>query len=311
MNILISGGSGFLGSALTQQLINNPINGEPISVTWLSRSTKPHQANNVQILTYDALKTTSQAFDIIINLAGAGIADSRWTQARRQELLASRLKPTQAIIDYLERISIAHTPTKPKLLISGSAIGWYGGYSGDEANIALDETSPARSEFQHDLCQQWENLAKTAQNYNVPVSIVRTGVVFDPKGGMLTRLLTPFKLGLGGKLGNGQQAMSWISRTDWVRAVRFIIERAANNENLASVYNLTHPDPITNADFTKALGQWLHRPTWFTVPKFVLKLLLGEMATLLVDGQKVLPNHLLNQGFKFQHQTVLQALENQ
>lgn len=326
MKILITGGSGFLGTALTNALKTNGIHGESVSVSWVSRSPASYEelekSKNIadNAISYDELATTNEIFDIIINLAGAGIADKRWTDERKKQLFDSRLRPTQAVIDYIKRISV-----KPKLFISGSAIGWYGVQS--EADMtALDEShTPIFADFSHELCEAWEKLALSVQSI-LPVAIVRTGVVLSPEGGMLTRLLTPFKLGLGGKLGTGEQVMSWISREDWVRAVMFIISsalpqplpdggeflphrgRLGGGDN-PQIYNLTAPTPISNLTFTKTLGQWLHRPTFFTLPRFLLKLLLGEMATLLIDGQKVVPRNLLERGFTFKHLTMIEALE--
>ena len=162
----------------------------------------------------------------------------------------------------------------------------------------------------------------------MPVAIVRTGVVIHPEGGMLGKLLTPFKMGVGGQLGDGKQIMSWISREDWVGAVIFIIEKhLANyadteeithdhlletiNDTPVLVYNLTAPNPVTNHTFTKTLGAWLHRPTFFTLPNFLLKMIFGEMSTLLIDGQKVLPQALQDAGYEFKQPTLKQALEEQ
>lgn len=311
MKILITGGSGFLGSTLTKALKTNGIHGENVSVSWVSRSPEKEQAKNIAdpllkdvgVISYDDLATTPDTFDIIINLAGAGIADSRWTDARKKELYASRLKPTQAVINYIKRVS-----DKPKLLISGSAIGWYG-VQADNDPTPLDETAtPTQSDFAHELCHAWEQLALTVKDV-VPVAVVRTGVVIAPDGGMVGRLITPFKMGTGGKLGNGKQIMSWISRDDWVRAVAFIIEQnLSQNLGNPQIYNLTAPTPVTNAEFTTAMGEWLHRPTFMTMPACVVKAMFGEMATLLLDGQRVVPKALLNMGFEFNDKTVLQAL---
>lgn len=311
MNILITGGSGFLGTALTQSLKSHGVKGDTASVTWVSRSVEKEKTKNIadDVISYDDLASTDQTYDVIINLAGAGIADSRWTDARKQELFDSRLKPTQAVIDYIERMG-----NKPKLLISGSAIGWYG-IQKENDPTALDETSPmTTTDFAHEICQKWEQLALTAQyavTDAVPVAIVRTGVVIAPEGGMVGRLIIPFKMGTGGKLGNGQQIMSWISRSDWVRAVIFIIEQNLTHTlPTQQIYNLTHPTPISNAAFTDAMGTWLHRPTVMTLPAFVVKTMFGEMSTLLLDGQRVVPTALLNKGFEFNDLTVLDALKS-
>ena len=318
MNILISGGSGFLGSAFSEALIKRyRSENKEVHITWLTRdSNQPHPID-IKMMTYDELTKSDKSFDVILNLAGAGIADKRWSDARKEQLLASRVQPTEALLAFIARSS-----TKPKLLVSGSAIGWYGA-QGDKPLI---ESSDFNTDFSHKLCDDWEQLALKATDYGVPVVIVRTGVVIHPEGGMVSKLLTPFKMGVGGQLADGKQIMSWISREDWVRAVLFIIEQhltgqqqaqlnnTSNTLNTASdtpavVYNLTAPNPVTNHTFTKTLGAWLHRPTFFTLPKFLLKLMFGEMSTLLIDGQKVLPQALLNADFKFKQPTLKQALE--
>lgn len=313
MNILISGGSGFLGSAFSDWLQTQ--SETPTEITWLSRDTSQSHPSYVKMMSYEDLATTSLTFDVIMNLAGAGIADSKWTDERKRLLIDSRLKPTQAILDY-----IARTESRPKLLVSGSAIGWYGA-QGDKP---LDESSAFAgqegSDFAHDLCDQWESEAAIATGMGVPVVILRTGVVIHPDGGMVSKLLLPFKMGTGGRLGDGKQIMSWISRNDWVRAAWFVIDRHLDDESDHSmsgqdqdvtVYNLTAPNPVTNATFTKAMGSWLHRPTIFTLPNPLLKMMFGEMSTLLIDGQKVLPTALLEAGFEFDQTTIEQALEQQ
>lgn len=322
MNILISGGSGFLGKALSEWVHENVK--QTVNITWLSRDTSQSHPDYIKMMSYEELQLTQQHYDVIINLAGAGIADQRWSDERKRILYESRLKPTQSIIDYIARVN-----SKPKLLLSGSAIGWYGA----QGSKPLDESSPhvangehAESDdedFAHQLCERWEKEATGAQSLGVDVALLRTGVVIHPEGGMIERLLTPFKMGAGGKLGDGQQIMSWISREDWIRATWFIISHhlvpsgdkdsqiSGKLPNKPALYNLTAPNPVTNAEFTKALGLWLNRPTFMTLPEFVLKTMFGEMATLLVDGQKVLPKALLELGFQFNQPTLKQALEDQ
>lgn len=316
MNILISGGTGFLGSAFSDEIIKRYYqSGQEVAITWLTRDTSQMHPDAISMMTYDELAKTDKRYDVIMNLAGAGIADSRWSDERKEALLASRIKPTESLLAF-----IARTPNKPKLLVSGSAIGWYG----TQGNKPLTENSSFETDFSHRLCEDWEQLALKATEYSVPVAIVRTGVVIHPSGGMLGKLLTPFKFGVGGQLGDGQQIMSWISRDDWVGAAIFIIEQhladsiethnnilSTTSDTPALVYNLTAPNPVTNHTFTKDVGAWLHRPTIFTLPAPLLKLMFGEMSTLLIDGQKVLPQALLDAGFKFKQPTLEIALEEQ
>ena len=316
MNILISGGTGFLGSAFSDEIIKRYYQtGKEVAITWLTRDTSQAHPEAISMITYDELANTDNSYDVIMNLAGAGIADSRWSDERKEALLASRIKPTESLLAF-----IARTPNKPKLLLSGSAIGWYG----TQGDTPLNESSSFEPDFAHRLCEDWEQLALKATEYSVPVAIVRTGVVIHPSGGMLGKLLMPFKFGVGGQLGDGKQIMSWISRDDWVGAAIFIIEQhLANNvethnntlnttsDTPAVVYNLTAPNPVSNHTFTKDVGAWLHRPTIFTLPEFLLKLMFGEMSTLLIDGQKVLPKALLEAGYKFKQPTLEKALAGQ
>lgn len=313
MNILISGGSGFIGQALSHYLQgdrntsnHSSTQNTSANITWLTRDINQPHPDSVSLMSYEQLKTTEATFDVIINLAGAGIADKRWSDERKQLLMQSRLKPTQALLDYIERIA-----NKPKLLLSGSAVGWYGA-QGDKT---LDETSGFVDDFAHQICASWEDQASLATQFGVPVALVRTGIVIHPKGGMIAKLLTPFKMGVGGQLGSGEQIMSWISLQDWVRAAILVIEEQLNQtpkavENVR-IYNFTSPTPVSNKQFTKQLGDWLNRPTLMTLPEWLLKLMFGEMATLLIDGQKVLPTTLLDLGFEFKHETIQQALQQQ
>lgn len=322
MNILISGGSGFLGSAFSRELMTRyRAQNKELHITWLTRDSSQAHPDGVNMMTYNELAKTDKEFDVILNLAGAGIADKRWSDERKETLLASRVKPTESLLEFIARSS-----SKPKLLVSGSAVGWYGA-QGDKP---LTESNGYETDFSHRLCDEWEQLALQATEYDVPVVIVRTGIVIHPDGGMIGKLLLPFKMGVGGQLGDGKQVMSWISREDWVGAAIFVIEKHLAHSNSqtiqdaplnnvlttssntpAVVYNLTAPNPVTNYTFTKALGSWLNRPTFFTLPSFFLKLLFGEMSTLLIDGQKVLPQALLDAGYEFKQPTLKQALEEQ
>lgn len=285
MRILITGGSGFIGSALTDRLQRDGAH-----VTWLSRRASTPSPEGVEVRDYASLWADDR-FDAVVNLAGAGIADARWSASRKRTLRDSRLIPTGVLTDWIRS---AHTP--PKVLLSGSAIGWYGA----QGDAPLDETSAPHDEFQHRLCAEWEDAARAADD-RVAVVLLRTGVVLHPAGGMLQRLRTPFQFGLGARLGDGRQVLSWIAREDWIDAtvalLRAHLDGAADAPTGA--FNLTAPAPVANTRFTRALADALRRPALLSVPAKVLELGLGEMATLLVDGQCVLPARLQQRGHAF------------
>ena len=287
--ILIAGGSGFLGAALCKALI-----AQGHQLTVISRD--PEQVKKklaVQAISLADL-TATQHFDVVINLTGAGIAEQRWSDERKKTLLDSRLQTTQALIDWMRQ-----TAQKPTRFLSGSAIGWYGA----QEEKTLTEQSSPHDEFVHQLCAAWEQCAQQATDLGIPTVLLRTGVVLDPAGGMLAKVLLPFKLCLGGRLGDGQQWMSWISRDDWVSAVLFLIEQPA----VTGPINLCAPYPARNQVFTQSLAKALHRPAVFPMPAFVLQFLLGEMSGLLLDSQRVMPSRLEELGFLFRHPTLPDA----
>ncbi len=288
MRILITGGSGFLGRALTAALLS-----QGATPTWLSRDPRAIDAPvGVEVRGYDSLQA-SDCFDVVVNLAGAGIADRRWSDARKQELFDSRLGPTRTVVDWIRRAQV-----RPRLLLSGSAVGWYGH---QPAMLELAEDSAPQRDFVHALCAQWERAALEAVALDVPVVLLRTGVVLDPSAGMVRRLLPAFRLGAGGRLGNGEQVLSWISREDWVRAVLQLLDHGTGRPALAGPVNLTAPAPVSNREFTRVLARAVRRPAWAAVPARVLRLALGEMSMLLLEGQRVLPRRLLDSGFEFSH----------
>lgn len=297
MRILISGGSGFLGRALSARLRQ-----DDAEVAWLSRDPSRTAPDGIRVLGYDAL-APGDHFDAVVNLAGAGIAERRWSDRRKELLCDSRLGPTRTLVQWMRRCE-----QRPRVLLSGSAVGWYGA----QDDTPLTEDSPAHDDFSHAMCEAWETAAMEAVALRVPVLLLRTGIALHPDGGMLKRLLLPFRLGLGGRLGDGHQVLSWVARDDWVEAVRALLLRHLDGAEDAPVgpVNLTAPEPVSNAGFTRALGRALRRPTVFTVPAPALKLALGEMSTLLLDGQRVLPQRLQQSDFEFRHPHLESYLES-
>lgn len=291
MRIVISGSTGLIGTALVEHL-----HGAGHQVVRLVR--RAGAGTDVQ---WDpaAGKLPASAIDgadAVINLSGAGIGDHRWTDEYRRELLDSRLRSTELLAT-----TIAAVDTKPSVFLSGSAIGWYG----DRDDERLDEQSARGTGFLSDLCQQWEDATGAAESAGVRVAHLRTGIVLTPKGGALKKQLPLFKLGLGGKFGNGRQWQSWISLDDEVGAITHLL-----TADVRGAVNLTAPAPVTNAEFTKTLGTVLHRPTVLPIPSFGPKLLLGgDLAeALLFTGQQVLPGVLQADGYTFQHPTLEVAL---
>lgn len=291
--ILITGGTGFIGQALCRHFSN-----QGADITVLSRT--PEKVASVcgaKVKALDSLDhiDKQQNFNIIINLAGAGIFDARWTDARKQILRDSRIRLTAQLVNV-----IAERETKPELLISGSAIGYYG----NQGNIVLHEDSGSITDFSSQLCADWEAEAMKAEAFGVRVCLIRTGLVLAEGGGLIARMLWPFKCGFGGRIGSGKQWMSWIHRQDWIR----IIEMMISNATMRGAYNATAPNPVTNLEFTQTLAKTLQRPALFPLPESLLKLLLGEMSELLLGSQQVLPQRLLEQGFEFQYPELQIAL---
>ncbi len=292
MNILITGGTGFLGTALTKNLM-----AQGAKVTLFCR--EPEKAiarfGSINTITdFKALKA-EQHFQVVINLAGAPIFDRRWTEQRKQLLRASRVELTQRLVAAIEQM-----PVKPELLITGSAIGYYG----DQGDQILTEQSAVVTDFAQQLCVDWEAAAMAAEAFGVRVCIIRTGLVLANSGGLLARMALPFKWGLGGQLGNGQQWMSWIHLQDWLAIVQAMID----NLSMQGVYNATAPVPVNNQEFTKILATALNRPAVCAIPACVLKLILGEMSMLVLGSQRVIPQRLLDQGFVFEYSQLAVAL---
>lgn len=291
MKILITGGTGFIGSALCSRLLE-----DKHDIVVLSRHPEAVKTPMTGISDLEKLKS-DVTFDIVINLAGEPIVDKRWSAQRKQLILSSRLDTTQKLITYFKT-----TENKPELLISGSAIGYYGI---SETNNAIDETVSGDDSFSSQLCQQWEAVALQAQTLGIRTCLLRTGIVLGKGGGALSKMLLPFKLGLGGKIGQGKQWMSWIHLDDLVGIILYCID----HDSLRGAINGTSPNPVTNKNFTKNLGRVLKRPTILPMPVVVIKLLMGQMGEeLLLAGKKILPVKVLDAGYKFKYEVLEEAL---
>ena len=293
MKILLTGGTGFIGRRLIQKLSDE--GHELICLTRSKERAASILGQHVAFVT--ELSELGQAgLDAVINLAGEPIVDQRWSDARKTLLEESRINMTANLISWLEG-----QEQKPEVLVSGSAIGFYGSYPGDEP---LDEASGFKEGFTHDLCDRWESEARKAEGLGIRVCLIRTGIVLG-EGGALNKMLLPFKLGLGGQVGSGHQWMSWIHIDDEVEVITMLLTQT----ELAGVFNLTAPQPVTNYEFAKALGKQLNRPTILPLPAFMAKLMLGEGAELLLEGQRVFPERLLEAGYKFNYLELDEALK--
>lgn len=291
--VLITGGTGFIGHVLCQELL-----ARDYELTVFSR--QPAETVKANCGRVEAIRDLQQlrahpGYDAVINLAGEGIADKRWSEDRKQALRDSRIGVTETLVDVIRSWERA-----PEVLVSGSAVGFYG----DQGGATVTEETRPNDEFTHRLCRDWENAAKPLADDGVRVCFSRTGVVAGPDGGFLERMILPFKLGLGGRLGSGTQYMPWVHRDDVVGALIWMME----NSSASGPFNVVSPNPATNAEFTRSLGKVLHRPTLFPAPAPVLKVALGEMARLLLTGQKAIPEKLINQNFTFRYPELEQAL---
>ena len=293
MKIVISGASGLIGTQLVAQLSRS---GHEI-VRLVRRSPKAGEIQwNPKAGTLDAAALGGA--DAVIHLSGAGIGDKRWTDGYRKEILDSRTATTALLANTMASLS-----RKPSVFLSGSAIGIYGARNDEQ----LTEVSTHGTGFLAEVCEQWEAAAKPAVDAGIRTVYLRTGIVLSPKGGALKKLLPLFKLGVGGKFGNGKQWQSWISIDDEIGAIEHLL-----TANVSGAVNLTAPNPVTNAEFTKVLASVLKRPAIVPVPTFAPKILLGgELAdALLFTGQRVIPAALNASGYNFKHSTLESAFRS-
>jgi uncharacterized protein (TIGR01777 family) len=295
MHILLTGGTGLIGRQLCRHW-----SGQGYRLTvWSRKPEKVAKICGAQVRGIARLEDLGQApVDAIVNLAGAPIADRPWTHKRKALLWNSRITLTETLLAWLET-----REQKPRVLISGSAIGWYG--DGGERELTED-TRPVSEDFASQLCIAWEETAQRAETLGIRVILIRTGLVLSAEGGFLSRLLLPFKLGLGGPIGNGRQWMPWIHIDDQIALIDFLLHR---NE-ASGPYNACAPKPVRNREFAKALGGVLHRPAFMPMPAFALKVGLGELSLLLLGGQRATPVRLLQAGFTFQFTDLRAAMDD-
>lgn len=298
MNIVVTGGTGFIGGALCRSLVgeghrvsiltrrpgqvSRPTDEHLKSVPWNARDTGPWE----QIL---------EGADAVINLAGAPIAEARWTDARKQLITDSRVLTTRFLVRAMSQRS-----SKPATFISASGIGYYG--ASDDRR--LDEGAPRGQGFLADLCLAWEGEALRAAEFGTRVVIVRTGMVLEQDGGALPKMLLPYRFFAGGPIMPGSQWVSWIHRRDHIG----LIQWALTTPTVSGPINAVAPEPVTMNTFCEVLGRVLHRPSWLPVPGFSLQILLGELATLMTTGQRVIPAKAIAEGYTFHYPTLEPAL---
>jgi uncharacterized protein (TIGR01777 family) len=298
MKIVVTGATGLVGSALVPSLVANGH-----SVVRLVRRQSNAAAGNVT----DALWQPDRGeIDVAalagcaaaVHLAGENISEGRWTAEKKRRIIESRVKGTRLISETLARLD-----PRPRVLVSASATGFYG----DRGDELLDEGSTSGKNFVAEVCREWEAATEPARAAGIRTAVVRFGIVLAREGGALPKMMTPIKLGVGGRLGSGRQYFSWITIDDAVAAIRHALE----NDAVSGPVNLVSPQPVTNAEFTKALGRALDRPTLFAVPAFAARLAFGEMADeLLLASARVEPARLKATGFEFKHPTLEAALRD-
>jgi hypothetical protein len=291
MHIVIAGGSGFLGQALQDHLRRL---GHSVTVLSRRARTSDQVAWTADGIT-GAWAAALEGADAVVNLSGEGIADARWTAARKAALRSSRVLSTRSIVAAIRGLS------KPPALLNASGVGYYG----DRGAALVTEEAPAGNDFLAGLCVAWEREAEHAAMVT-RVVVLRNGVVLHPSGGALKKMLLPFRLGVGGPLGSGAQYLPWIHLSDWVELITWLVQQPEAH----GAFNVTAPAPATNAQFTRALGRAVKRPAFIPVPGFALRLALGELADTLLTGQRAVPARATDMGFAFRFGEIEPALKD-
>ncbi|MEP6705418.1 MAG: TIGR01777 family oxidoreductase [Acidobacteriota bacterium] len=296
MRILITGASGLIGKALQKSFAEKGYE------MLLTGRREPKNPNEIRWGVEEGFREEDvgrlEGLDAVVHLAGEGIAGLRWTDEKKKAIRDSRVQGTNNLIN-----ALALLEKKPKVFITGSAIGFYG----DRGDEVVSETSRAGDTFLADVSREWEMESRRAEDLGIRTVLLRTGIVLSKDGGALATMMTPFKFGVGGVIGSGKQWMSWVSLDDVVGIVNFAIE----NENLRGAVNVVSPNPVSNEEFTKTLGDVLYRPTFLPLPEFAVNLVFGEMGdALLIHSTRVEPKRLQEAGYKFKFETLKPALEN-
>ena len=298
MRLILTGGTGFIGTRLRESLTEK---GHEVVILTRQASRENQPGVRARYAYWNppqkgAWEKELEGVDGIINLAGEPIAGKRWTPEQKQKILQSRAGATQAVVRAIERAK-----RKPLFLINASAVGYYGPHGDEE----VTEEAGHGKDFLSQTCQAWEAHALRAEDFGLRVVRLRIGIVLEKGGGALAKMLFPFQFGLGGPLGSGRQWMSWIHREDLIGLIHFLLEK----REARGAVNATSPSPVRMKEFTQVLGHVLHRPALFPVPGWVLKILLGEMADMLLTGQKVLPQRALKLGYSFKYSRLEPALK--
>lgn len=295
MQLVITGGTGFIGTPLVQSLV--AAGHDCVVLTRRARPARP----GIRYVVWDPTASSDwmrclDGADAVINLCGESVFERRWSAAQKQRLYDSRIQATQALV-----AAIGRATRKPRVLINGSAVGYYG----EPVEVPANEDSPAGDTFLAHIARDWETAALVAESHGARVVCLRIGVVFGPQGGPLARMLLPFRLGLGGRLGNGQQWISWIHVADVIGLIHF----ALTSEHVQGALNAVAPFPVRNAELTRTLGQLLHRPTLLPLPAWLLRLVLGARASLLLASQRAHPTRTQAWGYEFRYPTLEGALQ--